>query len=147
MGYEVHITRADDWMNSEGNPISLDEWIAYVRSDPEMRLDGFAEVTLQDGRVLRTEGEGLAVWTAYSGDGVDGNHAWFDHWEGRIVVKSPDEEIVDKMIEIARSLGARVFGDDGEAYTQLRSESLHTPDGDERESPRRGWLARLFGRQ
>jgi len=43
MGDEFHITRTDDWADSEKQPISLDEWLAYIRSDPEMRLDGYDE--------------------------------------------------------------------------------------------------------
>jgi hypothetical protein len=31
-------------------------------------------------------------------------------------VKNPDDEIRDKMKEIARALGARVVGDEGEEY-------------------------------
>jgi hypothetical protein len=42
MGYELHITRKRDWSDA-GPEITLDEWLALVRSDPDMRLDGFAE--------------------------------------------------------------------------------------------------------
>lgn len=128
MGYDLHITRAADWTDSENAPISLEEWARYIRTDPEMRLDGFAEVTLPDGRILRTEGEGLAVWTAFPVP------VWFAHRAGRIVVKNPDEEIIAKMIAIAGALGAHVVGDEGEEYSESN-----------RPRPR-GWLRRLFGR-
>ena len=50
-------------------------------------------------------------------DGDDaGNKALFDHTEGRITVKNPDAEIIDKMRRIASALDARVVGDDGEEY-------------------------------
>ena len=116
MGYEVHITRADEWSDSEASPIALDEWIRYVDADDEMRLDGHADADLGDAGVLRYESAGLAVWTAYSGDGRDGNRAWFDHCDGRVDVKNPDEEILAKVVRIARALSARVVGDDGETY-------------------------------
>jgi hypothetical protein len=116
LGYDVHITRADDWSESETAPITLEEWLAYVRSDPEMRLDGNASATSPAGDTLTYESEGLAVWTAYSQHEQDGNMAWFDHRGGEIVVKNPDPEILDKMCSIARALRARVQGDEGEPY-------------------------------
>ena len=115
MGYELHITRASEWSESELTPISISEWVAYINADSEMRLDGFAEAQVGD-EILRYENDGLAVWVGYSGHESDGNMAWFDYRHGRIVVKSPDQEIVDKMIRIARALNARVIGDDGEFY-------------------------------
>ena len=137
MGYELHITRGANWHDEAEEPITLDEWIAYVKSDPEMRLDGFAEATLEDGSVFRTEDPSLAVWVAYSGDGVDGNHAWMWHFEGNVQAKSPDREIVAKMWRIAQSLRARLVGDEGEEYG---------PDGKEiRPEPPKSLWKRLFG--
>lgn len=116
MGYDLHITRAEEWYESETNPISLEEWIAYVRSDPEMRLDGYAEAKVPDQGALRYENEGLAVWTSYSGNAKKGNFAWFDFRQGNVVVKDPDDEIIAKMSRIAKVLNARVQGDEGEFY-------------------------------
>ena len=114
MGYELHITRRPDW--SGGPSIDLDEWHEVVASDPELRLDGAATATTSDGLSISVSSPGLAVWVSYSGHESDGNMAWFDHREGEIVVKNPDEEIISKMIAIAERLGARVRGDDGELY-------------------------------
>jgi hypothetical protein len=36
MGYTFHITRAEHWLESESNPISLEDWLTLVRQDPEM---------------------------------------------------------------------------------------------------------------
>ena len=33
MGYDVHITRAREWHESDTTPITLDEWLAYVARD------------------------------------------------------------------------------------------------------------------
>jgi hypothetical protein len=115
MSYEVRITRAEHWSESEKAPITLAEWMAYVAQDPEMRLDGFAECEVE-GSTLRVESDGLAVWTRYSGNGVGGNMAWFDHHKGQVVVASPDHEILEKMRQIARYFKARVMGDEGELY-------------------------------
>ena len=115
VGYDVHITRREHW-HGRGEPsISLEERSALVASDPEMRLDGFAEAPV-DGGVLRVESPGLSVWTAWSGHEKDGNMAWFDWRSGEVVVKNPDAEILRKMHALARLLAAHVQGDDGEIY-------------------------------
>lgn len=116
MGYEIHITRKTEWFDEDGPEISLEDWKAYIASDPEMRLDGYAEATMENGDVFRTEHDGIAVWTAYSGHGVDGNMAWLYPGSCGIVAKNPDREILAKMFEIAQALGARVVGDEGEEY-------------------------------
>ena len=97
-------------------PISLDEWKKYVTYDPEMRMDNYAEATTPAGETLRIDEEGLAVWTEYSRHCIGGNMAWFAHWRGAIMVKNPDQEILDKMKRIAQALGAQVIGDEGERY-------------------------------
>ncbi|HJY78522.1 MAG TPA: hypothetical protein VKE95_17915 [Burkholderiales bacterium] len=116
MGYDVHITRATEWTDSEATPITLDEWLAYVASDPEMRLDGFAEARMPKGEVIRIEGKGLSVWTAWPGERRGEGYAWMEYRRGRIVVKNPDPAILKKMCSIAEQLGAQVQGDDGETY-------------------------------
>src|SRR5688572_12164231 len=110
MGYDFHITRANDWTDSESNPIRLDEWKAFVASHPEFRMDNFASATTDLGETIRYDNEGLAVWTAYSGHGRGGNMAWFDYRNGRIVVKNADHEVRLKMKEVAQHFGARVVG-------------------------------------
>ena len=81
-----------------------------------MRFDGFADATFPDGSVLRAESSGLSVWIAYSGNGRDGNMAWFDHSQGDIIVANPDREILRKMWLIAQAFNAKVQGDDREIY-------------------------------
>jgi hypothetical protein len=77
MGYDVHITRAAHWSDSAATPITLDEWIEHVRSDPELRLDGHAEALSSSGETVRYESAGLVVWTAHSAHAA-GGMAWFD---------------------------------------------------------------------
>ena len=116
MGYEVHITRREDWSDEDGPLITLDEWLAYVEADPEMRGDGYAEAKAPDGSVLRVDDPGIAVWTAWSKHGEGGGMAWFSHFEDRISFKNPDVEVLRKMHQIAVTLDAMVQGDDGELY-------------------------------
>ncbi len=122
MGYDLHITRKKNWDGFEdehGPVISLDEWIAMVRPDAEMRLDGFCEVRLPYGKVFRLDRPSLAVWTAWSHHGKAGDTAWFDLRDGNVVVKNPDREIRRKMWRLAERLQAKVQGDDGEYYDRF----------------------------
>jgi hypothetical protein len=129
MGYELHITRQNDWLDeNDSQKISLEEWKALLANDSEMRLDGFAEATTTAGVTLRIEEEGIAVWTKYSKDGLDGNHAWFHFSKGNIEVKNPDDEIVAKMIDIAGKLQAKVQGDDGEFYELSTNNQIVTKE-------------------
>lgn len=138
MGYDLHITRASDFSDSASDPIALQEWLEYVASDPELRVTGAAEVAAPDGSVLRYENEGLAVWTA------PGKHQdatiWFDYRGGSIVVKNPDEKVVEKMVSIARALNARVQGDDGEYYGENDQAQQPASPADSKR-----WWQRLLG--
>lgn len=125
MGYEVHITRKENW-SDEGPEISLAEWLEFVANDPEMRNDGYAEAIVGGGSVLRIDDSSMSVWTAYSQHLQDENMAWMWHCQGNVVAKNPDREILQKMADIARQLSAKVQGDEGEVYGsdgQLFSES------------------------
>jgi hypothetical protein len=122
MGYELHITRKKNWDGFEdehGAGISRDEWIAVVRADPEMRLDGFAQVPLREGKMFRVDHPSIAVWTAWSHHGEAGDMAWFHHHDDNVAVKNPDREIRRKMWRIAERLRASVQGDDGEFYDRF----------------------------
>jgi hypothetical protein len=117
MGYDIHITRKGYWHEEdESKDISVQEWNAYVDSDPEFSMDNFAGANATDGRTVRIDSPGLSVWTMHSRNGANGNHVWFILSNGNIVVKNPDVEIRNKMIEIAVILKANFQGDDGEIY-------------------------------
>ncbi|MEV0749845.1 hypothetical protein AB0I75_32355 [Streptomyces sp. NPDC050273] len=80
MGYDVHITRRQNWWDEEGQDISAAEWEAVVAADL-----GLMEVPLW--------------WNA-----------------GRIVSKNSSDAVIATMVEVAKTLGARVQGDDSEYY-------------------------------
>jgi hypothetical protein len=113
MGYDIHIRRPNQ-ADGKKSPITLEEWHRVVNEDPDMQLEGFAEAHSPSGEVIRYENKGLALWTAHSGH----HKVWFDYRNGRIVVKSPDAEVLAKMRAIAVKLGARVQGDEGEFYDE-----------------------------
>lgn len=116
MAYDVHISRKEHWFDPTPG-FTLREWLDYVDSDPELRHDGFAETTLDDGQVLRIEQAGLTVWTSYSG-GKQGNDVCWLGWSksNNIIAKNPDQEVRQKLWAIAQGLGGKVQGDDGELY-------------------------------
>jgi hypothetical protein len=126
MGYDLHITRKHLWFDEEGPEILLAEWLAFVAADPEMRLNEYPETRLPDGRVVRAA-EVCSVWIAYSQHDESDNKVWFCHRCGEIFVKSPDEEIIRKMLSIAQALSAKVQGDDCEIYDS--SASVTYPEG------------------
>jgi hypothetical protein len=99
MGYQVHITRAKHWAQNNGVEIPASEWHELVSGDPELRL-------------AASNGPHFAIWNASAGQII----GWLDWNNGNITTKSPDEQLLAKMIEIAERLGARVQGDDGELY-------------------------------
>jgi hypothetical protein len=142
MGYNVHITRAEEWFDSADSPITLDEWSAYVRGDPELRAERSAAASQPDGSgSLEVELSGLCVWTGWSQHGRSDAMVCFWHSDGRITSCAIDEEVLSKLHRVAQRLGGRLVGDEDEEYG---------PDGrplvDEYQTPpRRSWWRRLFG--
>ncbi len=140
MGYELHITRKEHWVDE--NPeleISLNEWKQYVTNDPSMRLDNYAEATTTGGETLAVYSEGLSVWTLYSRNGFGGGYAWFSYSEGDVVVKGPDNEMRKKMWQIAQVFGAKVQGDDGECYDENGNEIKNETGNDGTETVKKPW--------
>jgi hypothetical protein len=99
MGYDLHITRADYWFESDQQEISVAEWLDIVREDPELELD-------------TTFYPHHAVWKGRS----KYEKPWFDWSNGAIFTKYPDEPMIEKMTQIAQRLNAKVVGDDCEIY-------------------------------
>ncbi len=98
MGYDLHITRRKNWYDA-GADITAEEWFAYVKSDPDLKLS-------------TEQGCYFAIWANKSA--FDG--PWLDWSDGRIYSKFPDAALIDKMVAIAKHFGATVQGDDGEIY-------------------------------
>ncbi len=103
MGWEIHITRADHWAESDQRPITAEEWLALVEADPELIIDP------------RDNGPYFALWKAHW---LHGDHPWFDWFKGSINTKHPDRKTLGKALQIAKHFGARVQGDEGNEYTR-----------------------------
>ena len=101
MGYDLHITRKEYWADEEGEgSISLSEWNAHVENDPEL---------IQDPD---NPGENNYLYLRDSGNWP----LWYSPESGEINTKNPDTDVIQKLVRIANSLGAKVQGDDGELY-------------------------------
>ncbi|WP_327675542.1 hypothetical protein [Kitasatospora sp. NBC_00458] len=108
MGYDVHITRRQDWWDDEGEDIGAAAWEAVVAADPELVMLPTPE-----------EWRGDVEWVPEAGPGGRGSPLlrealWWS--AGRISAKHPGDELLAKMCRLARALDARVQGDDGEYY-------------------------------
>ena len=126
MGYEVHITRADDWTKSQQHPILEKEWLEVVHSDPTL------QVSEED---FRGDGVGerhhAVVWLAHP------ERPQFWYGNGMVTKKHPDEPTLAKMAEIAEKLNAHVIDDDG---AQLGEDEASGPS----EQNQRSWWQKLF---
>jgi len=98
MGYDLHVTRADTWLESEAAPITFDEWEAFLLTDRSLRADAEASAD-------------SVVWADHPNEP---SPIWW--YEGEVRCKNPDEATVAKLVAIAERLGAHVVGDDGEEY-------------------------------
>ncbi|MFD5793299.1 hypothetical protein ACFWIO_07120 [Streptomyces diastatochromogenes] len=117
MGYDVHITRRTPWWSDEGEQITTQEWAAVVAADSDLEMVQVARVSPRgQDAVLEYRHAWLAQMVPHPERDTRG--AWLDWRDGRIVVKHPDELLLEKMREIAEVLGARVQGDDCEYYDE-----------------------------
>jgi len=115
MGYFLHITRRQHWVD-QGDDISFDEFVAYVRSDSEFTYPSQLGDDFADWRSPRTGYDSWLFWNS-----------------GQIDTKNPETEFIDKMVAIAKSLGAKVQGDDGEVY--LSANEVLKDEADQNPAP------------
>lgn len=102
MGYDLHITRAKDWIESEQHPIHIDEWTNLVKSDPSFQLSDYHELKHPtSGNVIRLPlPKGSAVWTHPE----KGYTVGFAYREGQISAKIGTADILAKALELAKAL-------------------------------------------
>ena len=109
MGYDVFITRAGLLNESSQHPIPKVDWRALVQADSSLQVSpgDYYERRTKDGRTERFE---MVLWTAHP------DRPPFMLIDGAVQIKSPDEATIQKMVEMAGKLGARVVGEEGETY-------------------------------
>ena len=139
MGVELHITRANQWSQNDDKQIGADEWLAYVASDPELKL------WPENGpHFVRWLGKCCLGSTLNINKSVY-EEPWLDWSRGNIGSKWPDSALYCKMLEIARALGAQVQDDDGVRYLAEGEWQFdpNAPQVPAQERPR-SWWRRLF---
>jgi hypothetical protein len=110
VSYVFYITRADDWMESDANPIPLQDWCDLIERRPDLRPQSEAcarnPATGERTAVPLPEGAALDF-----GDVT----LFLSYNKGAISVSaSPEESPIIR--EIASDLGAKVLGEEGEPY-------------------------------
>jgi hypothetical protein len=106
----VHITRQPDLIHQEGaNEISLEEWMAFVARDPDMRLDNYTTVTLQNGEEYRYANPGAAVILHRESGQLNAKEVTADFSGGNIVVNYYSPKLMEKIRHIAYKLNAQIF--------------------------------------
>ncbi|WP_299212606.1 hypothetical protein [uncultured Aquimarina sp.] len=113
MGYSVYIER------EEGKePIYEEEWIDYADKDEEFEIvDGEIEATNpQTGKKFIYEADNETYYL-YKSEKV-----MFRFNQKYITVKNPNDDIILKMLKIAKELDAIVMGDGGTIYNDTYFE-------------------------
>jgi hypothetical protein len=103
MGYDLHITRALNWFDSERYPILGAEVDALVRDEPEL--------TILPDEPPRPDSCYL-LWNCAASESEGG--LWLKR--GQLQTKNPRTELVRRMTDWATRLDAWVIGDDDEVY-------------------------------
>jgi hypothetical protein len=101
MGFDFHITRHDPVTGEEGPPISQEEWLAYVASDPEIAHDD----EHPDPGTSFLYAARPAPWQIF----------WDESKE--VFTTYPPADVVAKLVRIAKALGAHVLDDDGDLHS------------------------------
>jgi hypothetical protein len=109
MGYNLCITRARSSLDHSDHPIPEGEWQAVVRSDTSLRIsqEDYFERKAGDGTIERMQ---LVIWQEHP----DRIPFWYE--EGAVFTKNPDEKTIEKMVQLATKLEARVLGEEDEEY-------------------------------
>jgi hypothetical protein len=106
------ITRAPIPWKGVLHPISLEEWTAYVSSDPEMQLLGYREMANPfTGEVTRVDSPGYAVWKKPTKAKTAAVHKF-----GCITMEGESSGRVKTMKQIAKALDANVMDELGNKY-------------------------------
>jgi hypothetical protein len=112
MAYEIHIERPE--------PLTLAEWKAAVKQQKGLRLDsaGASATNPKTGETISIGGTDGDVAMR-----IDGKWIVVFHWRKDSVAfrapsdfASPDSEIRQIALRLAKSLNAKLVGDEGEEY-------------------------------
>jgi hypothetical protein len=106
VAYDLHVVRTENWLDAATRPVAKGDVDALIASDPELEWSTTNYVDMADEKGVITR-YWMITW--------DGE-ACFWWYRDQIQCSSPDEAKISKLVQMARSLDARVLGDDGEIY-------------------------------
>jgi hypothetical protein len=115
MSYDLHITRAGDWIDADQHSITRAEWERFAESHPELIRDG--EVSWED----------IGMQPVYSFTLPDGSQAWLSWRDEHVHVNGRFQDVA-AIAALAAQLHARLVGDDNEEYHPDGSSSDWTED-------------------
>jgi hypothetical protein len=106
VGYDLHITRADDWIDGEKTPISRQRWKAFAAGEGRLTVGGWFDADI--GR--------QPAWTYTSSDGKDFSLSWRN---GIVDVTGRfSDQACRELAGLATALGAQLVGDEGESFSE-----------------------------
>jgi len=108
MGYNIHITLADNWYDSENNPITPD----LLEEISVIPLSNASGMNPKSGEVIEQCFESSFYWPNENSD----KKCMFHLIDGQLVFKYVDDSQIEIAKDLASYLGAKVQGDKGEVY-------------------------------
>ena len=119
MGYELYITRADNFWETNEQPILEDEWENVANADPDLEKsqDDWYQRSNEDGSseqfhpwIIKSHPERQPLW----------------YMDGAINTKNPDEAARKKLFDLSQKLNAKVLGEEGETYNAEGNQHVIT---------------------
>lgn len=114
MGYDLHITRRKNWVDSD-NDIDAETWLAYAKRDIELHFQP-------------ENGPYFVQWQNPEPEDHSTTE-WLDWCDGALYSKYPSIAFRKKIFTIAEQLDAVVQGDDGELYDRDGNAVATITDG------------------
>jgi len=105
VGYDLHITRAGNWLDAQAQPIGRDEWNSYAGQHAALVEAGW------------TDWADVGRQPVYELTGRDEEGPALGWHRGEVNVSGETIEYLPELVAIAADLHANVVGDDGENYT------------------------------
>lgn len=111
MAYDLHVVRSPHWTRAAENPISKADVAALIENDSELGWSkaDFVDMKGESGSVERFY---MILWNEVP---------CFWGYKSELLCSAADDAQIQKLVDIARVLDARVIGDDGEVYELRRS--------------------------
>jgi hypothetical protein len=113
VGYDIHIVRTNNWLEAESDPICKEDVDRMIASDPELQWStaDYVDVREVGGIIKRYY---AILW----------NRSPAFLWcKAEISCSNPTKQQIIKMIQVARTLGAKVIGDEQEEYELAKTTS------------------------